>query len=107
MPRRGRRNSNRSLGNALGEDVCKLIVHFHEVEFNHSIFHLLSDEMAPYVNVFRARVLDVVIAKNNSTFVITVQRNFIEVKYVVFELGSHPKDLSTTSRHGDVFSLCS
>ncbi|GKG09330.1 hypothetical protein Tco_0338076, partial [Tanacetum coccineum] len=61
-----------------GEDVCKLIIRFHKVEFHHSIFHLLLDEMVPYVNVFRARVLDVVIAKSNSTFVITVQRNFIE-----------------------------
>ncbi|GJS15602.1 hypothetical protein Tco_0410074 [Tanacetum coccineum] len=92
-------------GNALSEDVCKLIIRFHEVEFNHSIFHLLSNEMVPYVDVFRVRVLDVVTAKSNSTFVITVQRNFIEVKSVVFELGSHPKGFVHSIRdNGDVFS---
>ncbi|GJR20321.1 hypothetical protein Tco_0968848 [Tanacetum coccineum] len=85
--------------------ILQVIISFHEVEFNHSVFHLFSDEMVPYVNVFRARVLDVVAAQSNSTFVITVQRNFIEVKSVVFKLGSHPKDLSATSRHGYVFSI--
>ncbi|GJR16591.1 retrovirus-related pol polyprotein from transposon TNT 1-94 [Tanacetum coccineum] len=77
-----------------GEIVCKLIIRSLEVEFNHSIFHLLSDEMVPYVDVFRARVLDVVTAKSNSTFVITVHRNFIEVKSVTHVNGSFqvPKD---------------
>ncbi|GKA03183.1 hypothetical protein Tco_0675964 [Tanacetum coccineum] len=54
-----------------------------------------------------ARVLDVVTAKSNSTLVITIQRDFIEVKSVVFELLSHPKDLSTTSRHAMYCHLCS
>ncbi|GJS97891.1 hypothetical protein Tco_0819061 [Tanacetum coccineum] len=63
MPRRGRRNSNRSLGNALVRLYCKLII------------------------------LRLVTAKSNSTFCYHSTEEFIEVKFHIFERDTHPKDL--------------
>ncbi|GKB21167.1 hypothetical protein Tco_0855090 [Tanacetum coccineum] len=50
IPSRGSRNLKRSLGKAF----VRILVCFHEVEFNHSIFHLLSNEMVSYVYVLRS-----------------------------------------------------
>ncbi|GJY61668.1 hypothetical protein Tco_0462325 [Tanacetum coccineum] len=62
--------------------------------------------LVPYVNVcVVAQMLEVVTAQAISTFVITVQRNFIEVKIRSVELGIAYKGFEPqTSSHGDVFA---
>ncbi|GJR53399.1 hypothetical protein Tco_1403920 [Tanacetum coccineum] len=50
----------------LGEDVHKLIIRRHKVQFNHAVLNLLSNEMVTYVNVLRPGVLDIVATKSNS-----------------------------------------
>nr|GEZ75122.1 hypothetical protein [Tanacetum cinerariifolium] len=57
------------------------------------------------VNVLRPGVLDVIATQSNSTTIIIIQGNLVEVKAIVSELGSHQEYLSTTPRHGDVFCL--
>ncbi|GJY29775.1 hypothetical protein Tco_0405542 [Tanacetum coccineum] len=49
----------------------------HEIQLNHSLFHLFSDEMMSDVDVFRPGVLDVVAAESYGTLVVTIQRDVI------------------------------
>ncbi|GKD56691.1 hypothetical protein Tco_1290078, partial [Tanacetum coccineum] len=43
-------------------------------KLNYTILHLLLYEMVTYVNVLKSRVLDIVAAESDNTFVITIQR---------------------------------
>ncbi|GKD54714.1 hypothetical protein Tco_1288101 [Tanacetum coccineum] len=64
-------------GQCLSEYICQLILCPHEIQLNHSLFHLFSDEMMSDVNVFRPRVLDVVAAESYDTLVAIIQRDVI------------------------------
>ncbi|GJT10134.1 hypothetical protein Tco_0857176 [Tanacetum coccineum] len=68
------------------EYVRKLIIRRHEVQFNHALFNLLSNEMVSDVNVLGPGVLDIVAAESNSTAVVTIQGNLIEGKTVGCQL---------------------
>ncbi|GKB28040.1 hypothetical protein Tco_0867441, partial [Tanacetum coccineum] len=49
-------------GQCLSEYIRQLILCPHEIQLNHSLLHLFSDEMMSDVDVFRPGVLDVVAA---------------------------------------------
>ncbi|GKF48440.1 hypothetical protein Tco_0141691, partial [Tanacetum coccineum] len=59
----------------LSEYIRQLILYPYEIQLNHSLFHLFSDEMMSDVDVFRPGVLDVVAAKSYGTLVVTVHRD--------------------------------
>ncbi|GKG40258.1 hypothetical protein Tco_0467035, partial [Tanacetum coccineum] len=61
----------------------KLIIHRHEVQFNHALFNLLSNEMVSDVIVLGLGVLDIVAAERNSTTVVIIHGNIVEGKTVV------------------------
>ncbi|GKA85654.1 putative reverse transcriptase domain-containing protein [Tanacetum coccineum] len=56
-------------GQRLSEYIRQLILCPHEIQLNHSFFHLFSDEMMSDVDVFRPGVLNVVVAKGYGTLV--------------------------------------
>ncbi|GKC88526.1 hypothetical protein Tco_1149175, partial [Tanacetum coccineum] len=65
------------------EYIRQLILCPHEIQLNHSFFHLFSDEMMSNVNVFRPGVLDVVAAESYDTLVVTIQRDVIVCKAII------------------------
>ncbi|GKF96540.1 hypothetical protein Tco_0289275, partial [Tanacetum coccineum] len=70
-------------GQRLSEYIRQLILYSHEVQLNHSFFHLFSDEMMSNVDVFRPRVLNVVAAKSYGTLVVTVHWDAIVCKAII------------------------
>ncbi|GKB20254.1 hypothetical protein Tco_0854177 [Tanacetum coccineum] len=70
-------------GLRLSEYIRQLILCPHEIQLNHSFFHLFSDEMMSDVDVFRPGVLNVVAAKSYGTLVVTVQRDAIVSKAII------------------------
>ncbi|GJR59409.1 hypothetical protein Tco_1501571 [Tanacetum coccineum] len=54
----------------LSEYIRQLILCPHEIQLNHSFFHLFSDEMMSDVDVFRLGVLNVVAAEGYGTLVV-------------------------------------
>ncbi|GJT02182.1 hypothetical protein Tco_0823351 [Tanacetum coccineum] len=70
-------------GQRLSEYIRQLILCPHEIQLNHSFFHLFSDEMMSDVDVFRPGVLNVVAAKSYGTLVVTVQRDAIVSKAII------------------------
>ncbi|GKF88447.1 hypothetical protein Tco_0259324, partial [Tanacetum coccineum] len=67
----------------LSEYICQLIFCPHEIQLNHSFFHLFSDEMMPDVDVFRPGMLNVVTAEGYGTLVVTVQRDAIVSEAII------------------------
>ncbi|GKE25199.1 hypothetical protein Tco_1436711, partial [Tanacetum coccineum] len=67
----------------LSEDVCQLILYPHEIQLNHSILDLFSNEMMSDVDVFRPRVLDVVVAESYGTLVVTIQMDVIVYEAII------------------------
>ena len=90
----------------LSEDICQLIFRPHEVELDHPFFNLFPYEVMSDVDVLWPGVLNIVAAKSNSTFVVTIHRDFVELEAIVWKLWSHPKNLCTARWHGYIFSLC-
>ncbi|GJX19455.1 hypothetical protein Tco_0222132 [Tanacetum coccineum] len=70
-------------GQCLSEYIRQLILCPHEIQLNHSLFHLFSDEMMSDVDVFRPGVLDVVVAESYGTLVVTIQRDVIVCKAII------------------------
>ncbi|GJZ67487.1 hypothetical protein Tco_0630727 [Tanacetum coccineum] len=70
-------------GQCLSKYVRQLILCPHEIQLNHSIFHLFFDEMMSDVDVFRPGVLDVVAAESYGTLVVTIQRDMIVCKDII------------------------
>ncbi|GJX53137.1 hypothetical protein Tco_0281506, partial [Tanacetum coccineum] len=70
-------------GQRLSENVRQLILSPHEIQFNHSILNLLSNEMMSNVDVFSPRMLDIVAAESYGTFVVTIQRDVIVSKAII------------------------
>ncbi|GJZ01344.1 hypothetical protein Tco_0519305 [Tanacetum coccineum] len=70
-------------GQCLSEYIRQLILCPHEIQLNHSLFHLFSDEMMSDVDVFRPGVLDVVAAESYGTLVVTIQRDVIVCKAII------------------------
>ncbi|GJW72440.1 hypothetical protein Tco_0129357 [Tanacetum coccineum] len=64
-------------GQCFSKYIRQLILCPHEIQLNHFIFHLLSDEIMSDVDVFRPGVLDVVAAESYGTLVVTIQRDVI------------------------------
>ncbi|GKF96121.1 hypothetical protein Tco_0288856, partial [Tanacetum coccineum] len=64
-------------GQYLSEYISQLILCPHEIQLNHSLFHLFSDEMMSDVDMFRPGALDVVAAESYGTLVVTIQRDVI------------------------------
>ncbi|GKD85751.1 hypothetical protein Tco_1356905 [Tanacetum coccineum] len=77
-------------GQWLSESIRQLILCPHEIQLNHSLLHLFSDEMMSNVDVFRPGVLDVVAAQSYSTLVVTIQRDVIVCKAIIRSLRPHP-----------------
>ncbi|GKG15698.1 hypothetical protein Tco_0358021, partial [Tanacetum coccineum] len=67
----------------LSEYIRQLILCPHEIQLNHSFFHLFSDEMMSDVNVFRPGVLNVIAAKSYGTLVVTLHRDTIVSKAII------------------------
>ncbi|GJU13720.1 hypothetical protein Tco_1136116 [Tanacetum coccineum] len=59
----------------LSEDIRQLILCPYEIQLNYSILYLFSNEMMSDVDVFRPRVLDIVVAESYGTFVVIIQRS--------------------------------
>ncbi|GJZ59206.1 hypothetical protein Tco_0615022 [Tanacetum coccineum] len=74
---------NQFSGQRLSEYIRQLILCPHEIQLNHSFFHLFSDEMMSDVDVFRPGVLNVVAAKSYGTLVVIVQRDAIVSKAII------------------------
>ncbi|GJX81881.1 hypothetical protein Tco_0331362 [Tanacetum coccineum] len=70
-------------GQCLSEYIRQLILCPHEIQLNHSLFHLFSNEMMSDVDVFRPGVLDVVAAESYGTLVVTIQRDVIVCKAII------------------------
>ncbi|GKB52440.1 hypothetical protein Tco_0903193 [Tanacetum coccineum] len=70
-------------GQRLSEYIRQMILCPHEIQLNHSFFHLFSDEMMSDVDVFRPGVLNVVAAKSYGTLVVTVQWDAIVSKAII------------------------
>ncbi|GJQ99055.1 hypothetical protein Tco_0522040 [Tanacetum coccineum] len=70
-------------GQCLSEYILQLILCPQEIQLNHSLFHLFSDEMMSKVDVFRPGVLDVVVAESYGTLVVTIQRDVIVCKAII------------------------
>ncbi|GJU13866.1 hypothetical protein Tco_1136262 [Tanacetum coccineum] len=70
-------------GQSLSKYIRQLILGPHEIQLNHSLFHLFSDEMMSDVDVFRPGVLDVVAAESYGTLVVTIQRDVIVCKAII------------------------
>ncbi|GKE47030.1 hypothetical protein Tco_1478288 [Tanacetum coccineum] len=62
-------------GQCLSEDIRQLILCPYEMQVNHSILYLFSNEMMSDVDVFRPRVLDIVAVESYGNFFVTIQRN--------------------------------
>ncbi|GKB35902.1 hypothetical protein Tco_0880844, partial [Tanacetum coccineum] len=58
-------------GKRLSEYIHQLILCPYEIQLNHSLFHLFSDEMMSDVDVFRPGVLNVVAVEGYGTLVVT------------------------------------
>ncbi|GKF02719.1 hypothetical protein Tco_0029642, partial [Tanacetum coccineum] len=67
----------------LSEYIRQLILCPHEIQLNHSFFHLFSDEMMSDVDVFRPGVLDIVATESYGTLVVTIQRDVIICKAII------------------------
>ncbi|GKF48755.1 hypothetical protein Tco_0142006 [Tanacetum coccineum] len=70
-------------GQRLSEYIRQLILYPYEIQVNHSLFHLFSDETMLDVDVFRPGVLEVVAAESYGTLVITIQRDVIVCKAII------------------------
>ncbi|GJV21039.1 hypothetical protein Tco_1370059 [Tanacetum coccineum] len=70
-------------GQRLSEYIRQLILCPHEIQLNHSFFHLFSDEMMSDVDVFRPGVLNVVAAEGYGTLVVTVHRDAIVSEAII------------------------
>ena len=55
----------------------------HKVKFHYPFLNLFPDGVMSDINALRSGVLDVVAAKRNGTFVITLHHNLVEDKVVV------------------------
>ncbi|GKD89202.1 hypothetical protein Tco_1364709 [Tanacetum coccineum] len=68
-----RENEFESLsGQCLSEDIRQFIFCPHEIQLNHSILYMFSNEMMSDVDVFRPGVLDIVAAEGYGTLVVTI-----------------------------------
>ncbi|GJW64268.1 hypothetical protein Tco_0116152 [Tanacetum coccineum] len=67
----------------LSEYIRQLILCPYEIQLNHSLFYLFSDEMMSDVDVFRPGVLDIVAAESYGTLVVTIQRDVIVCKAII------------------------
>ncbi|GJX15516.1 hypothetical protein Tco_0216348, partial [Tanacetum coccineum] len=70
-------------GQSLSKYIRQLILYPHEIQLNHSFFHLFSDEIMSDVDVFRPGVRNIVAAKSYGTLVVTVQRDAIVSKAII------------------------
>ncbi|GJX69356.1 hypothetical protein Tco_0305083, partial [Tanacetum coccineum] len=70
-------------GQCLSKYIRQLILCPYEIQLNHSLFHLFSDEMMSDVDVFRPGVLDIVAAESYGTLVVTIQRDVIVCKTII------------------------
>ncbi|GKA06048.1 hypothetical protein Tco_0685168 [Tanacetum coccineum] len=70
-------------GQCLCEYIRQLILCPHEIQLNHSLFHLFSDEIMSDADVFKPGVLDVVAAESYCTLVVTIQRDVIVCKAII------------------------
>ncbi|GJR01716.1 hypothetical protein Tco_0524700 [Tanacetum coccineum] len=70
-------------GQCLSEYIRQLILCPHEIQLNHSLFHLFSNEMMSDVDVFRPGVLDVIAAESYGTLVVITQRDVIVCKAII------------------------
>ncbi|GJV76923.1 hypothetical protein Tco_1508507 [Tanacetum coccineum] len=70
-------------GQCLSKYIRQLILCPHEIQLNHSLFHLFFDEMMSDVDVFRPGVLDIVAAESYGTLVVTIQRDVIVCKAII------------------------
>ncbi|GKC70847.1 hypothetical protein Tco_1116730, partial [Tanacetum coccineum] len=70
-------------GQRLSEYIRQLILYPHEIQLNHSFFHLFSDEMMSDVDVFRPGVLNIVVAEGYGTLVVTVQKDAIVSEAII------------------------
>ena len=68
---------------SLCKDIRQLKLCPHEVEFHYPFLHLFSDEVMTDVNMLGSGMLDIVAAQSNGTFVITIHRDFVEVKPII------------------------
>ena len=68
---------------SLCKNISQLKLYPHKVEFHYPFLHLFSDEVMTDVNMLGSGVLDIVAAQSNGTFVITVHRDFVEVKPII------------------------
>ena len=68
---------------SLSKYISQLKLCPHKVEFHYPFLYLFSDKVMTDVNMLGSGVLDIVAAQSNDTFVITVHRDFVEVKPIV------------------------
>ncbi|GJZ05996.1 ribonuclease H-like domain-containing protein [Tanacetum coccineum] len=92
-------DSRRSSRQRLSEYIRQLILCPHEIQLNHSFFHLFFDEMMSDADVFRPGVLNVVAAEGYGTLVVTVQRDAI-MYFCECPVKLHDLRLSMLSRLG-------
>nr|GEU36761.1 zinc finger, CCHC-type [Tanacetum cinerariifolium] len=65
----------------LNEDICQLILRPYKIQSNYSIMYLFSNEIMPDVDVFRPRVLDIVVAESYGTFLSKYRGTAIAVSF--------------------------
>ena len=68
---------------SLSKDISQLKLCPHKVEFHYPFLYLFSDEVMADVNMLGSGMLDIVAAQSNGTFVITIHRDFVEVKPII------------------------
>jgi hypothetical protein len=66
---------------------------------------VVSDEVMPDLNVLHLVVLNRIMSNLDGTLVITQEWNLIAMNSIVLQRLPHPKDLSTTTRRGDVLGF--
>ena len=76
-------------------------------DINVFLHDMISEKVMTYFNVLCLRVLDWIVGNLDGTFVVTEERDLLQIDAIVLESLLHPQKLSTTGSSSNVFRFSS